>query len=195
MPKKVRMDPTSSNSTISNSPEINCFELKIISLGFVLQSFIIGYFELSLFRAIFRNSPERSKQRDSTVLSLASVLALNDVSFSILCSQDYTLFRRKIFIMFFNYCSFGLSMYFFFRHEWYCEPGSILLNFLTNTQLYYNNMLLICRLELVQLIVRVTFENFLKIVRAFICQRNWKGFGISDLKLYLTTKHRSVSVA
>ena len=33
--------------------------------------------------------------------------------------------------MFINYCSFGLSVYFFFRHEWYCEPGSILLNFLT----------------------------------------------------------------
>ena len=30
------------------------FDFKIISLGFVLQLFIIDYFELSLFRIIFR---------------------------------------------------------------------------------------------------------------------------------------------
>ncbi|KAL9973905.1 hypothetical protein ACROYT_G020413 [Oculina patagonica] len=38
-------------------------------------------------------------------------------------TEEFTLFRRKIFTMFFNYCSFGLAVYFFFRHNWYCEPG------------------------------------------------------------------------
>ncbi|XP_078369876.1 acyltransferase PGAP2-like [Oculina patagonica] len=38
-------------------------------------------------------------------------------------TEDYTLFRKKIFIMFFNYFSFGFAMYFYFRHNWYCEPG------------------------------------------------------------------------
>ena len=28
--------------------------------------------------------------------------------------------------MFINYTSFALAIYFYFRHEWYCEPGSIL---------------------------------------------------------------------
>jgi len=49
----------------------------------------------------------------------------------ILCFQDYTFFRRKFLIMVFNYCSFGLAVYFFFRHNSYCEPGGILLNLLT----------------------------------------------------------------
>lgn len=38
-------------------------------------------------------------------------------------AEDCTLFRRKIFIMVFNYCAFGLAVYFFFRHNSYCEPG------------------------------------------------------------------------
>ena len=28
--------------------------------------------------------------------------------------------------MFINYASFALAIYFYFRHNWYCEPGSIL---------------------------------------------------------------------
>ena len=50
--------------------------------------------------------------------------------FLVLCLQDYASLRSKISVMFFNYCSVGLLIYLFFRHEWYCEPWSILLNFL-----------------------------------------------------------------
>ena len=57
------------------------------------------------------------------------------------CFQDHTLFRRKRFIMVFNYCSFGLAVYFFFRHNSYCEPGGILFNLLT-MKMYYAIVLL-----------------------------------------------------
>ena len=42
------------------------------------------------------------------------------------CSQEYKLFTRKVSVMSFNCCSFGVAVYFFFRHNWYCEAGSIL---------------------------------------------------------------------
>ncbi|XP_078369878.1 acyltransferase PGAP2-like [Oculina patagonica] len=38
-------------------------------------------------------------------------------------TEEYALFRRKILITFFSYCSFGFAVYFYFRHNWYCEPG------------------------------------------------------------------------
>jgi len=37
--------------------------------------------------------------------------------------EEHTYLTRKVSIMLFNYCSFGLAVYFFFRHNWYCEPG------------------------------------------------------------------------
>ncbi|XP_027056888.1 post-GPI attachment to proteins factor 2-like [Pocillopora damicornis] len=37
--------------------------------------------------------------------------------------EDSSLFRKKVFAMIFNYFSFGMAVYFFFRHNWYCEPG------------------------------------------------------------------------
>lgn len=37
--------------------------------------------------------------------------------------EDSTLFRKKVFTMLFNYFTFGMAVYFFFRHNWYCEPG------------------------------------------------------------------------
>ena len=40
--------------------------------------------------------------------------------------QEYKLFTRKVSVMSFNSCSFSLAVYFFFRHNWYCEAGSIL---------------------------------------------------------------------
>ncbi|XP_068721017.1 post-GPI attachment to proteins factor 2-like [Montipora capricornis] len=38
-------------------------------------------------------------------------------------NEEYTLFRRNLCTMTFNCCSFGMAVYFFFRHNWYCEPG------------------------------------------------------------------------
>ena len=42
------------------------------------------------------------------------------------CLQEYKLLTKKVSVMSFNCCSFGLAVYFFFRHNWYCEAGSIL---------------------------------------------------------------------
>lgn len=55
----------------------------------------------------------------------------------ILCFQDYTFLRRKLLIMVFNYCSFGLAVYFFFRHNSYCEPGGIDPFKPTDIEMYY----------------------------------------------------------
>ncbi|XP_029205857.2 post-GPI attachment to proteins factor 2-like [Acropora muricata] len=37
--------------------------------------------------------------------------------------EESMVFKRKVFIMLFNYCSFGLAVYCYFRHGWYCEAG------------------------------------------------------------------------
>lgn len=47
----LQLDTANSNSLI-RIPRY--FELKIISPGFAIQSYTLGYFELPLFRAIFR---------------------------------------------------------------------------------------------------------------------------------------------
>ncbi|CAH3115071.1 hypothetical protein pdam_00006730 [Pocillopora damicornis] len=36
--------------------------------------------------------------------------------------EEYKLFKRKVGTMSFNCCSFGLAVYFYLRHNWYCEP-------------------------------------------------------------------------
>ena len=41
--------------------------------------------------------------------------------------QEHFLFRRNLCTMTLNFCSFGVAVYFFFRHNWYCETGGILL--------------------------------------------------------------------
>ncbi|XP_020605325.1 post-GPI attachment to proteins factor 2-like isoform X2 [Orbicella faveolata] len=40
-----------------------------------------------------------------------------------MADEEYKLFTRKVSVMSFNCCSFGLAVYFFFRHNWYCEAG------------------------------------------------------------------------
>ena len=46
--------------------------------------------------------------------------------FLFLPQQEYRLFKRNLCTLSLNFCSFGLAIYFFFRHNWYCEQGSIL---------------------------------------------------------------------
>jgi len=40
-----------------------------------------------------------------------------------MADEEYKLFTRKVSVMSFNSCSFGLAVYFFLRHNWYCEAG------------------------------------------------------------------------
>ena len=57
--------------------------------------------------------------------------------------QEYRLFKRNLCTLSLNFCSFGFAVYFFFRHNWYCEQGSILSYTLCNF-----NQTLICFLAL-----------------------------------------------
>lgn len=38
-------------------------------------------------------------------------------------NEENILFKREVSIMLFNFCSFGLAVYCYYRHMWYCEPG------------------------------------------------------------------------
>lgn len=38
-------------------------------------------------------------------------------------TEEYTLLRRNLCTMSINCCSFALAVYFYFRHNWYCELG------------------------------------------------------------------------
>ncbi|XP_028401382.1 post-GPI attachment to proteins factor 2-like isoform X2 [Dendronephthya gigantea] len=38
-------------------------------------------------------------------------------------NEEVKSFKRKIYLMITNYSSFALAVYFYFRHNWYCEPG------------------------------------------------------------------------
>lgn len=38
-------------------------------------------------------------------------------------SKEHFLFRRNLWTMTLNFCSFGVAVYCFFRHNWYCETG------------------------------------------------------------------------
>ncbi|CAB3982446.1 post-GPI attachment to s factor 2-like isoform X1 [Paramuricea clavata] len=38
-------------------------------------------------------------------------------------NEEEQSFKRKIYLMITNYSSFALAVYFYFRHNWYCEPG------------------------------------------------------------------------
>ena len=57
--------------------------------------------------------------------------------------QEHRLFKRNLCTLSLNFCSFGFAVYFFFRHNWYCEQGSILSYTLCNF-----NQTLICLLAL-----------------------------------------------
>lgn len=38
-------------------------------------------------------------------------------------SKEHFLFRKNLWTMTLNFCSFGVAVYCFFRHNWYCETG------------------------------------------------------------------------
>ena len=50
--------------------------------------------------------------------------------------KESMVFKRKVCIMLFNYCSFGLAVYCYFRHGWYCEAGSILYAYCKSNKVF-----------------------------------------------------------
>ncbi|KAL9973904.1 hypothetical protein ACROYT_G020412 [Oculina patagonica] len=58
----------------------------------------------------------------SIVFMLLSCILYRLTATQPMSDKEHTLFTRKLGVMSFNCCSFGLAVYFYFRHNWYCEP-------------------------------------------------------------------------
>lgn len=59
----------------------------------------------------------------SMIYMFFSCVLLKLTSSQPITTEEHGFLKRKVFIVFFNYCSFVLAVYFYFRHDGYCEPG------------------------------------------------------------------------